>query len=362
MTRAHDRPEFRTQDGTLRTWKLLHVEQRQPIALGGGQFHPNTTSCDRCGQCIRWVATMQGSDGAVLRTGMDCAESLAGGPSEMELRRAQRTFQLAQYRKIREAELAEAKAAREATFRVIAEENARAYGQVMAELAEVAASEKCSSWERDFAGRLLSTIREGRASGDLDMRDRASLRRALRTCRLPSAGHYGKVGDRVKNAEAILDRCVFMGHFDYGSRWALTFRLDSGEVLVWKTGTGSWCDELAGNKDEIDGTRVRLSFTIKQHSTFRGMQQTEISNAKVEGVGCGFFYANFDAETLRAPDFDTNLLQITWARNLEEVEARLPAGARIHGPFRDTTELYSAQREDAENNAMIDVLREGRAA
>lgn len=360
--RAADRPEFRSPDGTPRTWKLVGVEQREPISLGGGHFHPNTTTCDRCGQCIRWVATMESSDGETLRTGMDCAGSLAGGPSEMELRRAQRAYQNAQYAKAHAARWAAERAERDAARRIVAEENAQVYAQVMADLAEVAASEKCSSWERNFAGNLLAGLKDGSATGDLEVRERSILRRALRAARAPASSHYGQVGARLKNVEAVVERCVYMGSFIYGSRWALSFRLPTGEVLVWKTGVGAWCDELAGNKDELDGTRVRISFTVKQHAEFRGTPQTEIGNAKIEGLGCGFFYANFDVDAMRSPGFDLDLLQPQWARNVEEAEAKFAAGSHVYGPFRTTTELYDAQRGDEEHAKMVASLREWAAA
>lgn len=353
--------EFETSEGTPRTWKLVKLTKREPIVMGGvgcSYVHPNTATCERCAQSIRWVAEVKSSDGEVLHVGVDCAATLQGGPALRELRAAQRAWDRAQYRATHQAEWAAKKAERAAVEAALAQENAATYGQVIADLAEVAASQKCSKWERDFASFLHGQVVRGLTSGDLDLRQKEILGGCTRKARAPESTHVGSIGQRL-TLEATFERAIFVGAGRFGSTYRLVLRTDEGQVLTWKTGLGTWADVLPP-RENPSGTRVKVTFTVLEHSNYEGTKQTEMTRAKVEGIGCGYFYAvsddpaSFDGER-------SELLRPFWASSQEAAEEKA-CGLEVSGPFKAYHEATDGQNSSEQWTRTAEAAAHARSA
>lgn len=346
--------EFQTSTGTPRTWKLAAVTKREPIVMGGigsSYVHPNTATCERCAQSIRWVAEVRSSDGETLQVGVDCAATLQGGPSLRALRAAQRTWERAQHRAAHKAEWDAKKAEHEAVRAALAQENADKHGQLLGDLAEIAASDKCSKWEKDFASFLRSQMVRGNTGGDLSIRQQEIVGRCLRTARAPESTYVGTVGQRM-SLEATFEREIYCGPgFRGGSVYRLIFRTDEGQILVWKTGLGNWTDVLPLRENPA-GTRVKLTLTVDGHTTYAGVKQTGIARAKVEGMGSGYFYAVSDDPDSFAGD-RSELLNPIWAQSQEAAEEKA-AGLEVVGPFKTYHDATDSQRGSEQWNRTAD--------
>lgn len=86
----------------------------------------------------------------------------------------------------------------------------------------------------------------------------------------PKTEWYGSVKDKVDLKVKLVRR----GSYDtmYGTTMVYTFETDDGHQLVWKT--GSWLEQ------EI-GSEVTLKGTVKAHTEYKGIKQTELTRCKV---------------------------------------------------------------------------------
>jgi hypothetical protein len=92
---------------------------------------------------------------------------------------------------------------------------------------------------------------------------------AAREAKKATARHVGTIGKR----EVFELKCVRCHTFDtdFGTMHANTFEDADGNQLVWMTGSASF----------TAGEEVKLKGTVKAHSEYKGMKQTELSRCKV---------------------------------------------------------------------------------
>lgn len=86
----------------------------------------------------------------------------------------------------------------------------------------------------------------------------------------PKTEWYGSVKDKVSLTVKLTRR----GSYEtlYGVTYVYTFEDVEGHQLVWKTGT--WLEQE-------EGAEVTLSGTVKAHSEYKGIKQTELTRCKV---------------------------------------------------------------------------------
>jgi hypothetical protein len=89
-----------------------------------------------------------------------------------------------------------------------------------------------------------------------------------------SAGHVGKIGERMELLVTLVDVIAF-------EKWGRTrhrfrFRDDQGHCFIW------WTDiEDAGIPP---GIRAKARMTVKEHSRYRGTDETVVQNVRVHAV------------------------------------------------------------------------------
>lgn len=95
------------------------------------------------------------------------------------------------------------------------------------------------------------------------------IREEYRLAHLDPNGWYGKLNDKF-SINVTLTR---IGSFDtqWGTTRVYTFETEDGKQLVWKT--GSWWNAEVGKS-------FKLSGTIKAHTEYRGVCQTEVTRCK----------------------------------------------------------------------------------
>lgn len=86
----------------------------------------------------------------------------------------------------------------------------------------------------------------------------------------PKTEWYGSIKDKVDLNVKLIRRCSY--DTMYGTTYVYTFEDDQGHQLVWKTGT--WLEQDKGDE-------VTLKGTIKAHSEYKGIKQTELTRCKV---------------------------------------------------------------------------------
>ena len=79
--------------------------------------------------------------------------------------------------------------------------------------------------------------------------------------------HMGNVGDKIEVEVELIRRGSFES--DFGTTYVYTFKDSEGNVLVWKT------------KNYFEVTTCTVKGTIKEHSEYKGIQQTVLTRCKV---------------------------------------------------------------------------------
>lgn len=89
----------------------------------------------------------------------------------------------------------------------------------------------------------------------------------------------GKIGEKI-SAKVTYEK---MRGFDsvYGYSYVHTFRSENGDILVWITSKSS---QDLGNICCGDGLTYTLTGTVKKHTKFKDICQTEITRAKIKPV------------------------------------------------------------------------------
>ena len=126
-------------------------------------------------------------------------------------------------------------------------------------------------------------------------------------------GHFfGEVGQKVE-IDVTYTGC---GSFDtyYGTTWIYRFDTDDGAHLVWKTST-----ELGGRERLIlEGDRLKIKASIKDHKEYRGIEQTELQRVKIIEGGSKFYELSreelIEAEQLERDYGWSSDQHLTWLR------------------------------------------------
>lgn len=123
------------------------------------------------------------------------------------------------------------------------------------------AAEEQAKWEAERAER---EAREAAWKAEQEERDR--IRR----------GHFfGEVGQKIE-MEVTYTGCSSFDTY-FGTTWIYKFDTDDGAHLVWKTGA-----DLGGTEWLVlEGDRITIKATIKDHKEYRGIEQTELQRLKV---------------------------------------------------------------------------------
>lgn len=236
------------------------VRVQEVVHVVPGMYARAGSTCDVCGTCIRWVYTIKAGDGTEFRTGSDCAQKC--GMSAAELREARRSF-------IRERTSEASRAAR---------------ARAQAARAQAEAEERAAN-----GGLTKAERREAEALG------RDAARRWLETERLVEARHMGEIGKRLRGLELRVDYVAsFEGY--YGLTRIYGMRDRAGNALVWKTGGSLGLDKpghipswhpatIKEHKKPRWSAWVICDATVKAHSEYKGLRQTELARVKVRSMG-----------------------------------------------------------------------------
>lgn len=85
--------------------------------------------------------------------------------------------------------------------------------------------------------------------------------------------HYGKVGKRYKDINIYDIRILSSYNTMYGAMYIYKITLESNDILIWKSSNYYANDELVKAKN--------IAFTIKNHSEYKGIKQTEVTRCKL---------------------------------------------------------------------------------
>lgn len=83
--------------------------------------------------------------------------------------------------------------------------------------------------------------------------------------------HFGDIGKRYKDINVYSMEMLTCYDTQYGCMYIYKIVLDSSDILIWKT--SNWVDDY--------NTVKSITFTVKEHSEFRGVQQTEVTRCKL---------------------------------------------------------------------------------
>lgn len=97
-----------------------------------------------------------------------------------------------------------------------------------------------------------------------------SLREQYIADHAPKTEYFGNVGDKLELDLKLIRRGAFTTN--WGTTLVYTFTDSKDHQFVWKTGT-SW--------DVSEGTKITLRGTVKAHSEYRGVRQTELTRCRI---------------------------------------------------------------------------------
>jgi hypothetical protein len=101
-----------------------------------------------------------------------------------------------------------------------------------------------------------------------------SVRRVFRGKSAFAAGHVGKIGERLELLVTLVDVIAF-------EKWGRTrhrfrFRDEQGHCFVW------WTD--IDDAGVPRGSHARARMTVKEHSRYRGTDETVVQNLRVHAI------------------------------------------------------------------------------
>jgi hypothetical protein len=255
-------------------WRVIGFRESVYQACAGAPVQGGS-SCDKCGQGIRYVVTVKSNTGEVLEVGRDCAVTLEGGPELAEIRRAEREYEHECYLQSDGYKEHCRKAAEE---RRVQEERARLAVErealTLVGLDAVLNSAATSQWEKDHASVVKRHILAGEtvdALGNMDDVQRLTLSMAVRKAYLPTSTALGNVGDKIAFTADL--EAMIPVESQYGRKYVQKFRDSEGHVFVWFSGAGNW-----GSRDI--GKRMTLKGTVKAHKEYAGENQTVMTRCK----------------------------------------------------------------------------------
>lgn len=92
-------------------------------------------------------------------------------------------------------------------------------------------------------------------------------------------GHFGSIGDRIKNARVRYIKRLAVYETAFGINQLCKIVLDDGRVFYW---SGKGIDFYRWNgKEDVEIVPASVSFTIKEHNEYKGTLQTKVTRCKV---------------------------------------------------------------------------------
>lgn len=85
------------------------------------------------------------------------------------------------------------------------------------------------------------------------------------------SNHFGEVGKRYKDINVYKMEMLTCFDTQYGCMYIYKIVLDSKDILIWKT--SNWVDDYV----KVKG----ITFTVKEHTEYKGVQQTEVTRCKL---------------------------------------------------------------------------------
>jgi hypothetical protein len=231
-------------------------------------------SCDYCGTGIRWEFLIRSADNRTFKVGCDCVEKTYREYGvEVEGFRAIRLEHARQRRQAGAQARREARQqAWEAQRAIWAAERQEAGAAWREEHAELIARIEQHKGANDFLFAMYDAIRQ---YGKLSQRQQAAVENNFATQdrierQRQTSRHVGTVGQRIKNAQARITRCVQIGtepFYPFAARYCVTLEDQQGNSLVWFTGNGGRpFDEFSP-----------CAFTVKDHGEYRDVRQTVVT-------------------------------------------------------------------------------------
>jgi hypothetical protein len=231
-------------------------------------------SCDYCGTGIRWEFLIESADDKTFKVGCDCvAKTYREYGEEVANFRAVR---LSHARELRAAGAEVRRQARQKAWdaqrAIWAQERQEATAAWRDEHADLIARIEQHKGKNDFLYSMADAIKH---YGRLTDRQQQSAERSLLAIerierQRRSSRHVGTIGQRIKNAQARITRCVVIGtepFYPYAKRFCVTLEDLQGNSLVWFTGNGGQpFDEFSP-----------CAYTVKDHGEYDGVQQTVVS-------------------------------------------------------------------------------------
>lgn len=84
----------------------------------------------------------------------------------------------------------------------------------------------------------------------------------------------GEVGERLNNIEVVLERDQYLYANEYGVTYLYIFKTPEGNTITWKTTP----------RDINQGDRLLISGRVKEHSEFKGINQTVITRPTLREI------------------------------------------------------------------------------
>lgn len=144
-------------------------------------------------------------------------------------------------------------------------------------VAEIKADDVVGEWENGDPILFLNQTKEGlyyiEDDGALKWHC-IDLRRKYEDAQQPKTEFFGNVGDKIDTFLTLV-RCSSYETI-YGDKYVYTFDDNMGHRFVWKTTLSTLMDMQAG--------RFHVRGTIKEHSEYRGINQTIITRCKTEAI------------------------------------------------------------------------------
>mgnify|MGYP007032357800 CR=1 FL=1 len=98
--------------------------------------------------------------------------------------------------------------------------------------------------------------------------------------------YIGNIKERIEMVVTLVGDHTFQNKYNYyGVIHIYTMKDEHENVFVWKTGTTMGLDMDDGDFDPIKkGDTIKIKGTVKEHSEYRGIEQTVLTRVKVQEI------------------------------------------------------------------------------
>ena len=101
------------------------------------------------------------------------------------------------------------------------------------------------------------------------------------TTTMTQGAYIGNIGEKMLFVAVL----TYIASYDtkYGTTYIYTFKDEEENLIVWKTSSCLWINELDEHGDNIlihKGDKISFTATIKEHSEYQGVKQTMVQRLK----------------------------------------------------------------------------------